>query len=486
VVLQISDKGFTTMGNRLKLTSTSVERLSDAGIYWDTQTPGLGVRVSDSGLRTYFYKRRVKGSGVERNVTLARHGDPVLVDGVLRTFPFGAEDARAKAAAVQAQMLAGVDPVQQRKDAEVAAVVKAEKDKAQSTSLQQTIDHYIEHHRVNGRPLRPKTKKDYCDFMARHFKTWLPQPVAGITRGMCLDKITEIEKGSAIQAHKCTTYLSLFLNHAREWHANPVTGEYTILAVNPVERARKIKKTHAPKPRDRRIELSKIGAAWSLLRKRAEHPKREMDRTAADFISTLILTGWRAFECCALEWSWIDLQAKTIKLPGDVHADNELGFSGTKTHNEATYPLSDALHAILTMRSELESKDARYVFPSRGDGEMPHILKAGGTMRALAKITGCTKEVDGKTKYLLSPHDLRRSAESAALAVKVDYSLRQRLLAHKPQAVHDSAYGNDPSPEVLRPAVNAIANYIVDAGKVYDAQQAGHNVVSIADRKRTW
>jgi hypothetical protein len=36
------------------------------------------VRIADSGMRTYFYQRRVKGSGVERNVSLGWHGDPVL------------------------------------------------------------------------------------------------------------------------------------------------------------------------------------------------------------------------------------------------------------------------------------------------------------------------------------------------------------------------------------------------------------------------
>jgi hypothetical protein len=47
------------------------------------------------------------------------------VDGVLQSFPFGADDAQAKAASMQAMMLAGIDPVQLRKDEEAAAVSKA-------------------------------------------------------------------------------------------------------------------------------------------------------------------------------------------------------------------------------------------------------------------------------------------------------------------------------------------------------------------------
>ena len=96
---------------RIKLTTTAVEKLHTSGIYW-TDTPGLGVRVSPSGTKTYFFQRRVKGSRKERNVSLARHGDPVLLpDGSVRSFPFGADDARTKAAGVLALLLAGRDPV---------------------------------------------------------------------------------------------------------------------------------------------------------------------------------------------------------------------------------------------------------------------------------------------------------------------------------------------------------------------------------------
>jgi len=472
------------VNNRLKLTSTNVERLREPGTYWDTQTAGLGVRVFASGTKSYFYQRRVKGSGKERFVTLAQHGDPVLLeDGSLRRFPFGADDARTEGAKTQALMLAGIDPVQQRKDAEAAAVAKAEKEKALSTTLQQVIDHYLEHHRVKGRPLRPKTKKDYREFMARHFKDWLPKPCAPINRDLCFGRFTELEVKSPGQVHKATTYLSLFLNHARDMHADPKSGEYTILAMNPVQLARKIKNTAPPTPRDWRIPTGKVGAAWSFLRRRAANPVKDLDRTAADWVSTLILTGWRASECAALEWPWINLEAKTVKLPGDMTPETERGFAGVKTHAEVTYPLSDVLYEILKARSELESKDARYVFPARADNDLGHITTAQGTMRLLAKTVGVEPVKIGKRWRRLSPHDLRRTAEDAALDCKIDYSLRQRLLNHKPQGVHDPHYGNNPSPEVLRPAVNAIANYIVDAAKVYDAQQLSANGVDLADRK---
>jgi Arm DNA-binding domain len=297
------------MANKPKLITTVVDRLKP-GMYWDTQMPGLGVRVSDKGMRTWFYKRRVKGSGIERNVSLGRQGDPVLVNDTLRSFSFGADDARAKAATVQALMLAGVDPVQREKDAAAAAEVKAAAQKVQSTTLQTVVTTYLNDHRTKHGPLRPKTKRDYKDFMDRNFADWLTQPVATINRSMCDARVREIEAKSPIQAHKGRVYLRMFLNSARTEAGDP------ILPVNPVKLMKT--KTHAAKPKPRRVPVPKIGAVFSMLRARSANPSKELDRTAADFVTTLLLTGWRSTECAALEWSWINFAAKTVTLPGDV------------------------------------------------------------------------------------------------------------------------------------------------------------------------
>lgn len=172
------------MPNNQKLTARIVDRLKEPGIYWDTQEPGLGIRVSKNA-KTWLYQRRVKGSGVERKIVLAHHGDPVLLeDGSVRSFPFGADDARVKASVLKGKMLAGIDPIAEEQQAAAEPVGKAEKEKALATTLQQVVDHYLEHHWVKGRPLRPKTKKDYREFMERHFADWLCEGPSPIRRGL--------------------------------------------------------------------------------------------------------------------------------------------------------------------------------------------------------------------------------------------------------------------------------------------------------------
>ncbi len=452
------------MSNKIRLTNAAVERAA-VGIHWFERQRGdgaLGLRVADSG-RSYFLKRRVNGK--ERSIVLGRHGEPVLLpDGKARSFGFGAEDARAKATAVVGQMLQGIDPVAEKERKQVEATAKAEQNKALSTTLQQVMDDYLEHHRVKDRPLRPKTKFDYRTFMERHFADWMPNPVAGINRTMCDDKIREIEKSSRTQSHKGRVYLRMYLSHAREMHG---TDEgYPILSVNPVTRM--LTKTHPPKARKRRIPAAAIGKVWLMLRRRAANPIKEVDRTGADWVSTLLLTGWRSSECAALEWSWIDLAAKTVTLPADMDPVNERAFAGVKTHAEITLPISDALHSILMARFELESKDERYVFSGRADAKMPYISSAHGTMRAVAEVAGMDR---------ISPHDFRRSFLSAAKACRVDYGDRMHLVNHSSKTVHED-YEREDDPEVLRDTVNLISNHILAAARVAESQENGGNIIA--------
>ena len=212
-----------------------------------------------------------------------------------------------------------------------------------------------------------------------------------------------------------------------------------------------------------------------MLRKRAENPVRDLDRTAADWVSTLILTGWRATECAALEWSWINFDAKTITIPGDVDTEDERLFAGVKTHEEMTWPMSDVLHDILKARSNSTARTSATSSPAARTMTCRTSRTRAATMKARLQLAA--------GEPVLSPHDLRRGAVHIARACRVDYNLRMRLLNHKPQAVHDD-YENDRNPETLRPAVNAIAKYIADAAAVAEAQATGANVINLADRKR--
>jgi hypothetical protein len=107
-----------------------------------------------------------------------------------------------------------------------------------------------------------------------------------------------------------------------------------------------------------------------------------------------------------------------------------------------------------------------YVFPSFGR-KRPYISSAPALLREISEIAGCT----------ISLHSLRRTADDIAKCVKVDSDERRQLLNHLASDVHGQSYTNNPDPEVLRPAVEAIAQYVINGAKLADAQSSGANVV---------
>jgi integrase len=481
------------MQNRIKLTNTAVEKLSfptgaatrtgkpiSHFIFWDTELRGLGVRLSaNSKTKTYVLQHRVRGQKQERNISLGRHGDPVaLTDGSLRRHAFGADDARTKALAHLAQLLNGVDPVAEAKRKREEEERRAAAEKAQSTTLRQVLEHYLTHHRTKHGPLRPATQKDMRRHCEKNLTDWLDKPVATITRDMCLVKFTEMSARAPQQANLCMVYLRALLNHAREMHATD-DGQFPVLAVNPVSRLWKLKKPNPERPRKTRIPLPKVGACWNWLRKVATEARMETERTAADWLCFVLLTGTRRLESGSVRWKDCNFEAKTITLHGDV--EGEGAFAGVKNHNSIVLPMSSVLEQILTARKSpppLDEKIARrrrvqrsseYVFASNGK-KTPFITNAQATIEALSKIAGAHVHL----------HALRRTFEDIAQACKIDSDVRRMLLNHISGDVHAVHYANGES--ALATACESIAQWVVEQSKIAEAQASGANVVPFAAR----
>lgn len=408
-------------------------------VTWCGVTSGFGVRVSQKGLRSYILQFRVKGvrKGAERTITLGRHRDPLSCD-----------DARTRALELKARFLRGEDPVAEDRRRQIEAEQQAARNKAFGTTLRATMESYVTRNR-----LRPRTQADIRYCMETYLTGWLDQPVTTIKRDKCDAKFTEISKRSTWQANKTMRYLRALLNQCKEDHETE-DGDCPVLAVNPVSRMIKHRKGLNPeKPRDQRIPIERIGRCYALLRKRAAEA-RYNDDSGPDWISVILLTGMRHSESAALKWEYIDFEARTLTVPGDVPATDPAYqfFSGTKNHHDLTLPMSEELCEILTTRkanAELWRKrnPSAYVFPATG--ERPFIAYTKATMEAL-------REAAGKPK--LTIHDLRRTFDDVASVAKCDGDQRRLLLNHKGGDVHALSYAN--GKQLLAGAVQAIATWI--------------------------
>jgi integrase len=445
---------------RAKMTNKMVERfpwteedrakahqiLWDAG---DGAVKGFGLRYfPNTGARTYLLQTRVRG-GKMRTMKIGRHGDPWLVD-----------QAHARARELKAQMVDGLDPVLERQRQEAERRAKEVQERALSTTLREVMHSYLTLKR-----LRPRTQQDIRRHCEKNFTEWLDEPIATLTRDKCLAKFVQLSVRSKAQGNRAMCYRRALANHGRKMHPRTPDGRYPVLPINPVTDMWDIADPNEQRVRRTRIPLDRVGQCWNWLRERSREARTENNRTAADFVSLILLTGCRRNEAGSLLWSDIDLERKTLTLRAEV----------TKTKRELELPLSTVLHEILTARKNavpVEDKVLRrrravrateYVFPN-GGVKTPYMVQAPSVIKALTEIAG---------KYV-HLHALRRTFDDVGMECRIDGDIRRVLLNHVARDVHSANYSNNPA--FLAQAVEQIAQWIVNQGAIAAAQASGANV----------
>ena len=253
--------GSTARGTSLKLTKTKVESLpvptdKDQVFYWDSETKGFGVRVTANGARSYIVQRPVHGK--TRRFTLGPHG--VLT----------CDEARKRAMEKLLEMMDGINPQEEKR-----------KKVAQTETLREVMEDYIEHKRTKHGPLRPTSKADLRKCVVATFAEWADKPVAEINREACIKRFRELSKTAPVQTNQAFRNLRALLNWAREKNATS-DGTYPILPVNPVSQMFKqggMAKWNPEKARATRVPKAKVGAVWLLLEQHGD-PERNITTPA--------------------------------------------------------------------------------------------------------------------------------------------------------------------------------------------------------------
>lgn len=453
---------------RKRLTNSAAESFTGDGsnsahpVLWCGELKGFGLRYAvKSGTRTYILKGRVKGmTNGERTITIGRHNDPWRVD-----------QARDRALALKQKMRDGIDPVAEQERKQVESEKQAVLDVAHSATLRQVMEHYIEHKHTKHGPLRPKTKQSIRETIEGYLPKWLDAGMAAtVTREACLTRFVEMSKTTPAAANLTFVYLRSLVNHARRLYAKE-NGEPTIFVANPVTLMFELRQRNPMKPRTGRIPKDRIGHVWARLQDRRANAVSDVERIAADWICFMLLTGTRLSESGSLKRADVNLEAKTVRLRGDV----------VKNHHEIIIPLSTVLHEILTTRMTTcdddtpaarrrkRERSSEYVFPSFGL-KQPYLTDARATMRAVSESAGLK----------ISPHDLRRGYDDILKFSKCDPDERRVLLNHVGSGdVHSTHYGNDANPETLRPAVEAAAQWVLEQARI----ATGQNVLQFPEKK---
>jgi integrase len=315
-----------------KITKRTVDQVT-AGVIWDREIKGFGVRCRESGAKYYVLKMRVGGR--QRWITIGRHGSPWTPD-----------TARRHAQRLLGLKTTGQDPATDR-DRQKGAVTIAKLGA-------RFLEEYVAQH------CKPRTAEEY----QRAVKSYIA-PVLGKHR---IDDLTRADvaalhhkfRNRPYQANRSIAVLSKMMNLAEEWGLRS-DGR------NPCRHVKKFKELK----RERYLTMEELRRLGKVL------VDAQADQTESPFVLAaiwlLILTGARLREILTLRWEHVDLPHGVLRLPD------------SKTGAKPIYLSEPAVHLL---RSMPRMQGNPFVIPGRVTGaRLINLQKPWRRIRAKAGLS---------------------------------------------------------------------------------------------------
>ena len=357
--------------------------------YWDKATPGFGLRVSDSGRKTWVLMYRA--GGVLRRYTLGTYPSLPLAD------------ARDKADDELRRVAKGIDPA-----AEKQAARKAE-------TVAELVADYLDYAKREKRSWGKDNQILEKDVLPRFGK----RKAHDIKRRDIIAMLDNIvARGAPIQANRTLAITRRLFNWAIE---------KDILEANPCYR---VKKAASENTRDRVLTSDEIKSFWAAL----DSPDIKMDRGSALVLKLQLATAQRKGEVIAAEWSEFDLTGEKVWTIPAAKAKNGLAHR---------VPLSKLALDLLTevkAEDELRRKKrakrrkvaldtlppSKWLFPSPRDGKPVGGQSIDHAMKRNRLALGIGEAV---------PHDLRRTAASHMTGMGINRLVVSKILNHVERTV---------------------------------------------------
>ena len=301
------------------LTKRSVEALKPIGkeyFVWDSQVSGFGVRVRESGRKTFIFRFRPSGTRTDQRNSIGTYPS-ITVD-----------TAREAARQLYAQVAQGRDPAAERRNAKAARTV------------QELSDYFLTTH-AQLKDNRASTLNGYRSSLNRHLlKQYGNRKLAEFTRAD-MSRLMHSLKNTPVAANHLRRQVSAMYNVAikLDWaESNPCKG---------ISMFRE-------QSRERFLSTNEL---VNLMRYLNNHK----NQNASDIVKLLLLTGARKTELLSAKWEMFDLEQRLWIKPS----------SHTKQRRTHTVVLSDLAASIILRRKQAKPKISTtpYVFPMRNNQE---------------------------------------------------------------------------------------------------------------------
>jgi integrase len=396
---------FKFTAERIRLLKSSAGKRQT--FYRDERQPGLGLRVTAAGAKSYIFEASLRGESLR--VTI----------GDVATWPLA--DASRKAAELKRLVDEGIDPRHRATEMAAADGVRKDKKKRMALTLGEVRPRYVEIRRskwsisyynnhvnfahAGGVAKRRGTGNRKSGALHCLMKLQLSELTSDrITAWLAAEKPTR-----PTNVLLCFGMLRSFMNWAVD------RPEYKDLVDPSACRTRSVAE-EMPKRRAKDgdcLQREHLAAWFSAISGLPVF-------TTSAYLQTLLLTGARRTELASLKWTNVDFDWRTMK----IH-DKDASRGGQQGYR--TIPMTPYVSALI---QRLKGNGSEFVFASSRSG-CGHITEArlshGG---ALAKA--------GIPHVTL--HGLRRSFRTLSEWVEVPHGVVAQIMGHKPSATAEKHY----------------------------------------------
>jgi len=399
-----------------KLTDLFVERAKPPTRgrveYFDAAFPGLALRITESGGKSWCAFYRFKGR--------------------LRRFTIGSypaikpAQARREAVAALERVRGGVDPAEEKR-------AQREMRTPETDTFGAVAHDYLErHHRKNNRESTFREAKR--DIERNVLPKWRSRPIASITRRDVLDLIDGIvARGAEVQANRTLARLRALFNWAIEKDR---------VVASPVAR---MKLPTQEQARDRVLSDDELRWLW-----------RACDEVGWPFgplVKLLLLTAQRRDEVAGMEWSEIDLVKHVWTIPRH------------KAKNDRVHEVQLSEAAIEVLQS-LPRIGEGLVFTTTGETAVSGFSKSkrrlDAAMLKAKRAELVVRKGDAVAGWTL--HDLRRTAATGMARLNFPPHVVDKVLNHVSGTIRGIAavYNRFEYFEERRAALEAWGRYVSD------------------------
>jgi integrase len=381
----------------LKLTQAAVERLKPPASgrieVWDLQLPGFGLRISETGRKTWqaFYR-------VERRMVREKLGTLAQIPNIA--------DARELARQSMTKSRTGENPVEDRRRKEEERRQSEAEEVRRKCTLAAVVDRYLAE-----RPADRSRKPMRAEYLAETTRTLNKDVKQSALGKRTLDEITgddikRLVRGIAKDAPSQANHTLAYLKAMLAWAVDE-----GLIKKSP---AQGVKMPAQKVERERALGDKEVRLFWLAC--------HEIGWPFGPLAQLLLLTAQRRDELAHAKWSEFDLDKETWALPGER----------TKNGRAHIVHLSNLAIEIIERLPHIPSKKG-WVFTTGLGGRDTPVSGFGRGRERIAGAMAAALGKDGAPGEEVAPftlHDLRRSAATGMAALGIAPHVVDKILNH--------------------------------------------------------